>query len=1600
MSTISVGDLGSTMFTTSGGDSYSVARVSRTKIAALGTATAEGLYLVADPALPDGTVLQVNTRTFTVGADTATVSQPGQEGWDILANPMSWTAGQNVTVSLKLPSDDATLSGLALKDAADDTAIDLNETFATATKSYTAGVANSIDEITVEPASDHNATFGYLDASDMALTDTDMNKTGFQATLLPGANTIKVKVTAEDGTTTDTYTVVVTRATATTDPIWLTTMTVGEGFSNGTYEKHPRGYSSSYGSLADREFTHDSVDYTVHTLNVSTGAVFFNVLPGTALADESDLVLEVAGEELNLSDGSSSLSGSFRVMEWDATSLASTHGFYYDGTDAIFHAILPKGGMGLVCLRTATQICPDTTVTAATPEVTIEADQTSVVFRDGDDADGDGVADGTASFTLTRTGETDAALTVPVTLTQDRSFLASGELSKQVTFAAGSSTAVLTFNYFQSFPGIPLGEVIAGGTLTATVGAGTGYEVGTQDSASVPIVIALTVRFEMDAYTIAEASGPQQVKVVAITGEGALKPTSPLYYSLSSGPLTPAQATSPEDYGGVSVVVEFPVADFLAHGSVFKAEVTVDFPIVNDTEDEDAEAFGLLLDLNPGMKDKYLNFVNMAGESSGGTTRSQITILDDDPAPTVTLVLTPESITEDGGSSEIKATLDRSSSETTTIEISAAAVSPAVAGDFTLSSNTTLSIPAGEIESDTDTVNKVTLTAVDNAVHSGNKSVTISGTATNDLGIDQPRDQTLTIEDDDIELDVKLFLESGESSNPGLDVRLKAPINSDVTVNVVSNDTDVFTVSPASFLFTDSTWDEIQDLAITPVQDADTDDETGTITLSGTGVTTATVMVLVLDDDLGLTLPSSPVAVDEGATATFEVVLASAPDHDRIVDVTSDDYQAVGPHPASLTFTTSNWSTAQTVTVTGVADADDTDEQVTITLSGPGVTTGTVTVDVTDNNTNAPAEGKPVITGAAQVGNVLTAGLGDIADDDGLPGTFPDDYTFQWVRVDADGVTNPINKGTDSPTYTVVVGDVGKKMFVEVSFTDGEGTAEGPLPSDAYPSNAPVAAAAGACPTPNDWCTTLTVGFVAAGPYKIYGFANAITDDALADTMIEYGVGTPTPTPFTVSHMGIENGPVPSLDVVKIDLDAFVPLGSVFNLGGTTFTADASSEEATTGQYTWGLPAGFAWVHGQDVTVSLRLGNFAATGAPGISGTTQVDQQLTAVTSSIEDRDGNTKAENGDAGYAYAYQWIRVDGGTDTDIGGATSRTYTLVAADEGKKVKVKVVSFKDDRDNTEGPFTSEAYPSSGTIAPSGTNIPPVFNGGTTQTRTLAETVGDATVGTAAGYRRGGLGDGREQRPADLLAGRHGRGRVRLRQLERADQHEGRRTLRLRGESAVFGDGDGERRHGERVGRRDDPHHEQHERDAAGAGCAHGDADLGQHDQPGRELGCAGHRRTPDNHGLRPALPRGRGEQLDGRSAGRVGHEREYSRAGGGHGLRGRGARTERRRRRRLVGRRRRAHGCAHADGAFRGIGLHGDRGRGRGGGDGAVGPGGIARRHHIGDDGPAGRREQRGLFRRATERDLCRGRDRAGVYRHGDRRYGGRRRREPATGL
>ena len=133
-----------------------------------------------------------------------------------------------------------------------------------------------------------------------------------------------------------------------------------------------------------------------------------------------------------------------------------------------------------------------------------------------------------------------------------------------------------------------------------------------------------------------------------------------------------------------------------------------------------------------------------------------------------------------------------------------------------------------------------------------------------------------------------------------------------------------------------------------------------------------------------------------------------------------------------------------------------------------------------------------------------------------------------------------------------------------------------------------------------------------------------------------------------------------------------------------------------------------------DIMVSAAA-NTPATGAPAITGTAQVGQTLTAGTTGIMDADGLTSV-------SYMYQWIRVDG-TDADISGATSITYTLVGADLGKTIKVKVI-FTDDASNPET-LTSAAT----AVVSAAANTPATGAPTITGTAQVGQTL---TAGTAA----------------------------------------------------------------------------------------------------------------------------------------------------------------------------------------------------------------------------------------------------------------------------
>ena len=118
-----------------------------------------------------------------------------------------------------------------------------------------------------------------------------------------------------------------------------------------------------------------------------------------------------------------------------------------------------------------------------------------------------------------------------------------------------------------------------------------------------------------------------------------------------------------------------------------------------------------------------------------------------------------------------------------------------------------------------------------------------------------------------------------------------------------------------------------------------------------------------------------------------------------------------------------------------------------------------------------------------------------------------------------------------------------------------------------------------------------------------------------------------------------------------------------------------------------------------------------------VEGIVRVPATLTADTRAIRDRNG-LPPESG-----FAYQWVRVNGGIEREIGGATGSAYTLTDADAGKRIKVRV-SFTDNAVSSE-PVVSDAFPSGmASILPRGVCRVPAYPSGTTEIWQGTVTVG------------------------------------------------------------------------------------------------------------------------------------------------------------------------------------------------------------------------------------------------------------------------------------
>ena len=461
--------------------------------------------------------------------------------------------------------------------------------------------------------------------------------------------------------------------------------------------------------------------------------------------------------------------------------------------------------------------------------------------------------------------------------------------------------------------------------------------------------------------------------------------------------------------------------------------------------------------------------INHTATGDYGAASLAVKLTDDEDAPTVTLKLTPASIGENGGVSTVTASQSGKSSEATTITVSATADTGTDPGDFILSSNVTLTIPAGAAGSS----GVVTITAVNNTVDAPDKTVTVSVTQIlNPQEVVAPADVTLTITDDDAavtNITLSVSPASLGEADTATDITVTATLagastlEMDVTITISLAGTAErgawkdYTATVANVTIPANMPSGTATLSITPINDTVVEGNE-TIIVEGTttvGLSVSPATITLIDNDAvvpePVTVSVKDVSVKEGDSGTtpltFTVTLDKASDETVTMDWSTVDGTAKseeGDYVAGsggLTFSPGDTTKPITVQVNGDTNVEP-DENFQLVLKN------LVGAEFPDGGRSLIAHGgilnddetiAPVGTliwkesGAPVVGQVRTAKWKDQPLDE-----TPSRSRFYWVVCNADGSgCEDVPEYESGPTYeyTPVVDDVGKVLRAHVFYS-------------------------------------------------------------------------------------------------------------------------------------------------------------------------------------------------------------------------------------------------------------------------------------------------------------------------------------------------------------------------------------------------------------------------------------------------------------------------------------------------------------------------------------------------------------------------------------
>ena len=352
---------------------------------------------------------------------------------------------------------------------------------------------------------------------------------------------------------------------------------------------------------------------------------------------------------------------------------------------------------------------------------------------------------------------------------------------------------------------------------------------------------------------------------------------------------------------------------------------------------------------------------NPNGGTLGSNTVYTYTITDDDVAG-VTINLTSVAVTEGSTTADYTAVLD--TQPTNDVDVSASLLTNQV----TLSSSTLTFT-----NSNWNTPQTITVTAINDDIAEGEHTDTISHTSSStdsNFNLLTIASVTSTITDNEtagvtITTTTLALTEGGTTFD--YTIQLDSEPTNVVAITLSSSGSNT-TFSTSTITFTNTNWNTPQSITVSAVDNAVVDG-THLDTISHTavssdgnysGISIVDVIATITDNDsAGVTIALTTVSVTEGSTTdSYTAVLDSQPTNDVTVDMSLSTNQ-VTISTSSITFTSANWNTPQTITITAVddniAEGNHTDTISHVSTSADSnfnsISIPVVTVNITDNET-------------------------------------------------------------------------------------------------------------------------------------------------------------------------------------------------------------------------------------------------------------------------------------------------------------------------------------------------------------------------------------------------------------------------------------------------------------------------------------------------------------------------------------------------------------------------------------------------------------------------------------------------------------------------